>query len=176
MKCRNSPRKLPGNKVAAIGKALGITVVFADRKGVKGDDVRQGRVEFFTALKQSTIVMVTCVLNESTRNMIGEEELQLVQKDAILVNIARGGIVNEEALAKALKEKWITGAAVDVFDEEPAGFDTPLVAAARENPGLNLTLSPHVAWYASTSLERLQQIVPANIETFVAGKPQNVVI
>ena len=120
--------------------------------------------------------MVTCVLNASTRDMIGEEELQLVQKDAILVNVARGGIVNEKALVKALKNKWITGAAIDVFDEEPAGFDTPLVATVREDPSLNLTLSPHVAWYATTSIERLQQIVPANIEAFVAGNPQNVVI
>lgn len=165
-----------GNRVATIGRALGMPVIFAERKGVKENDVRPGRVEFFTALKQSTVVMITCLLNDSTRDMIGEGELQLMRKDAVLINVARGGIVNEKALAKALKERWIIGAAVDVFEEEPAGFDTPLVAAVREDPHLNLILSPHVAWYASTSLERLQVIVPANIEAFVAGKPQNVVI
>jgi lactate dehydrogenase-like 2-hydroxyacid dehydrogenase len=163
--------------VAAIGKALGMTVLCAERKGVPAADARPGRTEFTEVLQQSTVLIVTCPLNDETRNIIRVSELQSMPKGAVLINVARGGVINEDALVQALKEKWIVGAAADVFDEEPASTENNvLVRAKKENPALNLTLSPHIAWYASTSLENLQKAVLANVEAFVAGKQQNVVV
>jgi phosphoglycerate dehydrogenase-like enzyme len=106
--------------------------------------------------------------------MIGEKELGLMRKDSILINVARGGIVDEGALVKALREGWIRGAATDVFAVEPADSTTsPLITTGNTIP--NLTLSPHVAWYAGSSIENLQTTVKSNIEYFMAGDPQNVV-
>jgi phosphoglycerate dehydrogenase-like enzyme len=158
-----------GKHIEKIAKALSITVLIADRKG--SSVLRPGRTPFLDTLRNSTILMVGCPLDETTHDMIGEEELQLMKPTASLINVARGGVVNEKALVQALKDGTISSAATDVFEIEPATSENPLIA---ENPP-NLTVSPHVAWYADASLENLQRIVKGNIEGFVVGKPENTV-
>jgi glycerate dehydrogenase len=97
-----------------------------------------------------------------------------MRKTGILINVARGGIVDERALAKALRERWINGAATDVFSKEPARKgDSPLLD--NDNPIPNLIVSPHVAWYASSSIQNLKDTVKTNVEGFLSGKLQNLV-
>jgi glycerate dehydrogenase len=104
--------------------------------------------------------------------MIGLAELKHMQKSAILVNVSRGGTVDEAALAAALREHLIGAAATDVFAVEPASASSsPLLAD--DIP--NLTLSPHVAWYADSSIENLKRSIKSNIEGFVKGTPVNMV-
>jgi phosphoglycerate dehydrogenase-like enzyme len=157
-----------GKRIGDIAKALGMTVLQAERKG--SASVRAGRTDFQEMLQRSSIVVLCCPLDDSTRGMIGESELRAMGNDAILVNVSRGGVVDEVPLATALKKGWIKGAATDVFEIEPASASSPLLAEGIPN----LTLSPHVAWYAEASIENLQATVKSNVENFVAGKPDNV--
>jgi len=166
-----------GNRVANIAKALGMTVLFSDRKGLRSSSVRPGRTAFEEVLKTSSVLMITIPLLPSTRNLISTLELSLMRPDAIIVNVARGGIVDEEALVKALREGKVAGAVADVFLEEPATKEnSPLVKAASE-VGLEgkLVLSPHVAWCARSSIEKLRETVKGNVEGWVRGEPQNLV-
>ena len=98
-----------------------MTVLFAERKGVPSSSVREGRTEFTTALQTSTVVILTLPLSPSTTNLISTPELALMLPDALLINVSRGGIVDESALVEALRERKIAGAATDVYIEEPAG-------------------------------------------------------
>ncbi len=179
-----------GNRVANIFRALGSTVYFAERKG-DTPVVRPGRMSFDECLKTSTVIFLTLPLSSETINLISKREFRLMRKDVLLVNVARGGIVDEEALVAALKERRIGGAATDVFLEEPAvAENSVLVKAAREwtkeggkgendgASGLNgkLILSPHLAWYARSSIEKLRTTVAGNIEAWALGKPTNVVV
>ncbi|KAG0649179.1 Glycerate dehydrogenase [Hyphodiscus hymeniophilus] len=158
-----------GKHIERIAKALSIAVLIADRKG--STTLRPGRTSFVDTLQKSTVLMIGCPLDETSRNMIGEEELKLMQPIASLINVARGGVVNEKALVQALKQGTIANAATDVFENEPATSESPYISEAVPN----LTLSPHIAWYADSSLENLQRIVKANVEGFVIGKPENLV-
>lgn len=157
-----------------MAKALGMSVIVAERKGQVGAAVRSGRCDFEQALRKCTVLVLTCPLDDTTRGMIGDAELAMMPKSSILINVARGGVVLEQALTKALREGEIKGAATDVFEIEPADATTsPLITLDNSIP--HLTLSPHVAWYASSSIENLQVMVKSNIENFVAGHPQNVI-
>jgi phosphoglycerate dehydrogenase-like enzyme len=93
----------------------------AERKGIPTPAVRPGRTEFTTALQTSTVIILTLPLSPSTTDLISGPEFALMRPDALIINVSRGGIINEEALVTALKEKQIAGAATDVYPEEPAG-------------------------------------------------------
>jgi glycerate dehydrogenase len=161
-----------GRNIEAIAVALGMRVLIAERKGVEGISVRVNRTPFEETLKSSTVLMVGCPLDDETRNMITAIELQKMRKDSILINVARGGIVNENDLVEALNNGWIGAAATDVFGVEPATAETsPLI----RNIPKNLTLSPHTAWYADASIERLQIMIKSVVEGYVSGALQNVV-
>ncbi|KUJ17787.1 uncharacterized protein LY89DRAFT_61504 [Mollisia scopiformis] len=161
-----------GKRIEVIAKALGMSTLIADRKGVPISSVRPGRVQFSKTLKECTAIVLCCPLDASTQGMIGERELRNMDNEAILINVSRGGVVDEKALVEALQGAWIAGAATDVFATEPASVSTsPLLA--RDVP--NLTLSPHVAWYADTSIENLKTTIKSNLEAFVAGSPVNLV-
>lgn len=148
-----------------------MSVLIAERKDAPSP-TRPSRVEFYKTLEQSSVIVLCCPLNRSTQGMIGEEELKCMDGEAILINVARGGVVNETALVKALQQKWIKGAATDVFAVEPVTKATsPLLADGIPN----LTLSPHVAWYADSSIENLKRSIKENIENFVKGTPLNMV-
>lgn len=157
----------------AIGKALGMSVLIAERKSAAPDQVRAGRVPFEEVIKTCTVLMLGCPLDDESRNMISEPELRSMRSDSIVVNVARGGVMNEAGLLKALKEKWIFAAATDVFVTEPATKEG--CQLIRECPS-NLTLSPHVAWYGGTCLENFQLRTKETLESYVTGKLINSVL
>ena len=120
-------------------------------------------------LKESDIVSIHIPLNKETEGLIGEEELKLMKPTAFLINVARGGIVNEEVLAKALKERWIAGAATDVFSQEPPEPDDPLLQVE------NLILSPHMAALTKECVIRMAtQVAKGVIDVLRGNKPEHI--
>jgi len=157
-----------GSAVAAMGRAFGMQVLMAERRG---EPVRHGRTPFVEVLKRAHIVSLHCPLNADTRNLIGATELRRMKKDALLINTARGGIVNESDLADALLSGEIGGAALDVLAEEPPRSGNLLLSLSLPN----LIITPHIAWASSNSRQRLVDEIAANIQAFLDGKPRNVV-
>jgi glycerate dehydrogenase len=146
-------------------------VLIAERKGTS--EVREGRTAFEEVIKKGTIFMVVTPLDNDTRDMISTPELEAMDSTALLVCVGRGGVINEAALAEGLKAGQIAGAATDVFEHEPATKENcPLLDESIPN----LILSPHVAWYSSRTIKGTLATVKANVEGYVAGKPQNLVV
>lgn len=157
-----------GQATAQLAKALGMQVLFAERKGAA--ECRHGYVTFEEVLKRSDAITLHCPLNEETRHLIGETELKQMKPSAILINTGRGGLVDEQATVKALKNGEISGAGFDVFTQEPADESNPLIA----NMALpNLLLTPHVAWGSDTSIQKLVDILIENINAFERGDKVN---
>lgn len=159
-----------GRRIARVGEALGMGVLIAERKGTVRP--RDGRTAFDEVLSQATVVVLCLPRGPDTVDLIAEEELKAMRAPAVLINVARGGIVNEGALLEALKQGWISGAATDVFVKEPAGRgDSPLLSA--EAAGLNLVLTPHLAWFSEDTLVNLQNAVKYTVERWCAGETIN---
>jgi glycerate dehydrogenase len=127
-----------------------------------GGHTRPGRLSLAELLPRSDVLSLHCPLTPETRGLIGPAELALMRSGALLVNTARGGIVDEEALAAALRAGRIGGAALDVLSQEPPPSDHPLLAS--DIP--NLALTPHVAWASRAARQRLLDAVAGNIEDF----------
>ncbi|MCX2766610.1 D-2-hydroxyacid dehydrogenase [Pseudoalteromonas sp. B530] len=159
-----------GEAVAKVAQAFGAQVIVAERRGVT--EVRAGRMAFEEALRIADIVSIHCPLTAETENLISRAEFTLLPNHAYLINTARGGIVNEQALVDALTNKQIAGAAVDVLTQEPAQASNPLV----QYQGENLLLTPHTAWASKEAIERLVGEIAINIESFVAGTTRNRVV
>lgn len=157
-----------GNAVATLAKALGMKVLFAERKGA--DECRAGYSPFEEVLKQADVLTLHCPLAEQTQNLVGSEEFKLMKNTSILINVGRGGLVDEPALVEALHSQQIAGAGVDVFTQEPADESNPLIANAHLP---NLILTPHIAWGSDSSIQTLVNQLINNIEQFVAGTPQH---
>lgn len=160
-----------GQSVAALAKATGMEVLLAERKNVTG--IRAGRVAFSDVLERSDIITLHCPLNEDTRNLIGEKEFQAMKRDALLINTARGGLVDEAALIHALRDGVIAGAAFDVLSEEPPRKGNPLLDTLPNLP--NLLVTPHVAWASKEAMQTLADQLIDNLEAFVQGEPRNLV-
>lgn len=160
-----------GKNVEKIGRALGMNVLIAERKGAS--EIRDGRVAFDEALKTGTLFILVVPLDSSTRDMFGSTEFSQMDPTAVIINVGRGGVINETDLVTALRDGTIGGAATDVFENEPASkSNCPLL-----DPTIpNLILSPHLAWYASKTIKGSLATIKANLEAFAAGKLQNVVI
>lgn len=158
-----------GQSVARLAEAFGMKVVVADRK--EAHVVRPGRLAFADVLGQSDVLVVLCPLTPETKGMIGARELSLMRRTALLINCARGGIVDEAALAAALKRGDLAGAGVDVLEQEPPRDGSPLLDLKQDN----LIVTPHVAWVSEQSLQALAEQVVANLESFAAGAPRNLV-
>lgn len=126
-------------------------------------------VNLDTLLSESDIVTLHVPLTPSTEKMIGAKELAKMKKSAILINTARGKVVDEIALIEALKEKKIRGAGLDVFEKEPLPVNDPLTKLE------NVVLTPHIAFLTEESLEECTYVCIQNVERFIEGKPQNVV-
>lgn len=126
-------------------------------------------VDLDTLLKESDIVTLHVPLTSETEHMIGASQLEKMKPTAILINTARGKVVDEAALIEALREKTIAGAGLDVFEKEPLPMDSPLLKLD------NVLLTPHIAFLSEESLEECTYISVENIEMFVKGEPQNVV-
>ena len=158
-----------GRAVAELGRAFGMSVLVGEHRGAK--EVREGRTEFDELLRESDVVTLHAPLDAETRHLMGERELSLMKPDAILINTARGGLVDEAALAEALRAGRIAGAGVDVLSQEPPRGGNPLLAA--DIP--NLVVTPHIAWASLGAMQALADQVVDNIEAFVRGEPRNLV-
>ena len=132
---------------------------------------QDGTVDFETILRDSDVITLHAPLTPETRNMIGAAELKKMKKTAVLINTARGGLVDEAALAEALKAGTIAGAGFDVLTEEPPRNGNVLL-----DPSIpNLIVTPHVAWASREAMQILADQLVDNVEAFVGGRPQNVV-
>ncbi|KAL4867108.1 hypothetical protein BDV12DRAFT_186973 [Aspergillus spectabilis] len=160
-----------GRRIEGVCRALGMQVLIAERKGRIGMEVRSGRVEFDVAVKRATVVMVAVGKCEETVGLVGEAELRRMREETVVVNVARGGIVNERALVRALREGWIAAAATDVFDGEPPVRGESVLL--EEVP--NLTVSPHIAWFSESTTRNLQDSLVEGVEAFMGGNLTNVV-
>ncbi|ADE15868.1 D-isomer specific 2-hydroxyacid dehydrogenase NAD-binding protein [Nitrosococcus halophilus Nc 4] len=157
-----------GRAVARIATAFGMTVLVAQRPNTPNGP---GRIPLKELLPLVDILSLHCPLTSETTGLIDREELALMRSDALLINTARGGIVNEQALADALREGQLGGAGVDVLSQEPPPQDNPLLA-----PDIpNLLLTPHVAWSSREARQHLLQQVAKNIRSFLDGEPCNLV-
>jgi glycerate dehydrogenase len=157
-----------GKAMARLAKAVGMKVLISEHKKVR--DVRAGRTGFAKMLQQSDIVTLHCPLTDDTRDMFGRSEFEMMKRNALLINAARGALVQEDALLDALKNGLIAGAAVDCLREEPPRNGNPLLDLDLPN----LIVTPHVAWASDEAVQALADQVIDNIETFIAGRPQNV--
>lgn len=158
-----------GKAVANIAEAFGMKVLLAKRNI---EDARQGRVALHDLLPQVDVLSLHCPLTEETRGIIGIDELALMKKDAVLINSARGGLVDEDALLDALQTQQIGGAGLDVLAQEPPPAGYPLLKA--DFP--NLIITPHTAWASRESRQRLLDEIALNIESFKAGQIRNRVV
>lgn len=155
-----------GRAVAAVAPALGMEVLIA--VSLHGH-TQSGRLPLNELLTQADIVSVHLPLTDQTRNLIGVKELKLMKPGALLINTARGGIIDEAALANALKQNQIGGAGIDVLSEEPPVGSNPLL-----QPGLpNLIVTPHSAWASRQARQTLVNEIKLNIEAFLAGVNRN---
>lgn len=153
-----------GHGVERLARAFGMEVLISERKGA--GELREGRTPFVEVMRRADVLTLHVPLNAETRDMIGHEELLLMKQTAILINCARGGVVDEWALAGALRKGRIGGAGVDVLSTEPPGVGNPLL-----DPDLpNLIVTPHVAWAGRQAQQTLADRLVDNIEDFVNGK------
>ncbi len=158
-----------GDGVARLAEAFGMRVIRGERKGA--DTVREGYVAFPQLLREADVISLHCPLNDATRHMIGAAELTAMKPGALLINTARGGLVDEAALAEALRHRQIGGAGFDVLSEEPPR-DNPLLAHDLLDAG-NFILTPHVAWSSREAMQALADQLIGNIEAFAAGEARN---
>lgn len=157
-----------GRAAAARAAALGMEVLVAERRG---RPPRPGRVSFEEALARADVLSLHCPLDDETRGLLSLAELRLMKDTALLINTARGGIVDEADLAEALRRGIIAGAGVDTLGREPPPVDHPLLAA--DIP--NLLVTPHNAWASRTARQAAADQIAALIRAFAAGSPANVV-
>jgi glycerate dehydrogenase len=145
-------------------------VLFAEHKGAQV--LREGYAPFEQVLRESDVISLHCPLNDQTRGLIGEPELATMKRDAVLINTARGGLVDEPALARALREGRLGGAGFDVLSKEPPREGNLLLA-----PELldlpTFVLTPHVAWASAKAMQALADQLIGNIEAFARGEPVN---
>jgi glycerate dehydrogenase len=158
-----------GQSVAGIAQAFGMKILVAQRPG---GAAQADRVPLDTLLPQVDILSLHCPLTPATQGLIGARELALMKHDAVLINTARGGIVDEQALVETLRAGHLGGAGVDVLTEEPPVNGNPLLAA--DIP--NLIVTPHSAWASRETRQRVVHEVVANIRAFLHGAPRSLVV
>lgn len=161
-----------GQKVAQIAEAFGCRILCYSASGTKYDFPEQKweQADFDTLLKESDIISVHAPLNRYTENLIDLDAFRKMKNTAVLVNVARGPIVNEEDLYTALVENEIEGAALDVLKEEPMAPDNPLL---KIQDSKKLIITPHMAWAPVETRTRCRDEVVENIKAFLAGKDRN---
>jgi glycerate dehydrogenase len=158
-----------GQSTAAIGRAFGMRVLFADHAPPKMEGVTFTPHE--QVLAESDVISLHCPLLPSTRNLIDLSALRKMKRNALLINTARGGLVDEAALIQALDEGLIAGAGFDVLTVEPPRNGHPLLDVRRPN----FILTPHIAWASDGAMQFLADQLIDNIERWDAGRPQHLV-
>ena len=157
-----------GKKVAKIASSLGCDILLYKR--TKVDDYPC--VDLNTLLDKSDIISIHCPLNDNTRNLIDSSSISKMKKDVIIINVARGGIWDEEAIADAIIKSRIGGIGCDVFTKEPFDINHPFSKIYDYD---NVILTPHMAWGSYESRKRCFDIILSNIESFLSGNTKNVV-
>lgn len=159
-----------GAGVERLAQAFGMQVLIAERKGAA--EIRPGRVAFDEVLARADQISLHTPLTEDTRGLIGAREFGLMKRSAMLINTARGGVVDEAALVSALKTRRIAGAGFDVLSLEPPSQGNPLLDLNLPN----FLLTPHVAWSSREAMQALADQLIDNIEAFVRGEERNRVV
>lgn len=159
-----------GKGVEKVARAFGMKVLVSQslqKKSAKTDE----RVPLNKLLREADIVSLHCPLAPETENIISTNELKIMKSSALLINTARGGIVDEAALLEALQQKQIAGVGIDVLANEPPKKENKLLMCELDN----LIITPHIAWASVASRQRLLDGVVENIDAFLNGKPHNIV-
>ena len=157
-----------GRQVAKIARAFGMRVLVCNRRSVEDPEVEQVSKE--TLLEEADVVTLHCPLNEDSKGMMDRAAFAKMKRGAVLINTARGPLVEEEALRDALLSGHLLGAGVDVLCKEPMTPDCPLLGLS------NCYITPHIAWAGEETRRRLMKIVEENIRAFLKGNPQNTVM
>lgn len=160
-----------GRKVAEIAKVFGCRVIFYSASG-RNDTTDFEKVDFDTLLSESDVLSLHCPLTDRTQNIINAEALAKMKKTAILLNVARGPVVDEQALYDALTTGQIAAAGLDVLVKEPITADNPL---ARIKDSTKLLITPHMAWASREARIRCAREVYLNIKSFLAGEKRNII-
>jgi glycerate dehydrogenase len=161
-----------GRKVAEIAKVFGCRVIYYSASGNNNSSDFE-RVDFDTLLAESDILSLHCPLTDRTQNIINAEALNKMKKTAILINVARGPVVDEQALYDALVEGKIAAAGLDVLCKEPIAADNPL---GKIKDSTKLLITPHMAWGSHEARERCAREVYENIKSFIKGEARNVIV
>ena len=158
-----------GRRVAEVAESFGCDVIYYSTSGVERPE-KYPRYPLDELLKTSDIVSIHAPLNEKTKNLITINELQLMKENAILLNLGRGGIVNEKDLAIALDSDMIGGAGLDVLEKEPIDPENPLLKIKNKE---KLLITPHIAWTSIEARKRLVNEIVENIRAFLNGEIRN---
>jgi glycerate dehydrogenase len=158
-----------GQATARIARGFNMKVLFADHAPPKAADIEYTSLQ--KLLEVSDVISLHCPLTPQTQGLIGEPELRSMKKNALLINTSRGGLVDELALAHALRQDWIAGAGFDVLSSEPPRHGNPLLDA--DVP--NFILTPHVAWASDQAMQKLADQLIDNVEAWQQERPQNLV-
>lgn len=160
-----------GQAVGQIGRALGMRVLYSAHKGRK--DMGALYTPFETVLAESDVISLHCPLTEQTHHLLGAAEFAAMSRRPLLINTARGGLIDDHALAAALRGGQISGAGLDVTVPEPPPADHPLMGLL-DLP--NFILTPHVGWASQEAIQALADQLMGNVEAFVAGNPRNALV
>jgi len=160
-----------GRGVAKAASILGMETLICESFNPDKPDDSLDRVGFDELLRESDVVSLHCPLTKETDGIFNDDAFEKMKSSAILINTARGRLVNDQALIKAIENKSIAGAAIDVLDQEPPESDHPLM----QKDYKNLIITPHIAWAARESRQRALDQIADNVEAFLKGKPTNVV-
>ncbi|MBX9792851.1 MAG: D-2-hydroxyacid dehydrogenase [Burkholderiaceae bacterium] len=158
-----------GQGTATLARAFGMRVLYAEITPGKASGAQHTPTD--RVLAESDVISLHCPLTPATRHLIGAEQLRRMKRSAILINTARGGLVDEHALVTALTEGWIAGAGFDVLTTEPPRNGNPLLDLRLPN----FILTPHVAWASGAAMQILADQLIDNVELFVEGTPQHLV-
>jgi glycerate dehydrogenase len=159
-----------GKGVANIARAFGMEVIISARPGTEAID--DGRVTFDELLQRSDVVSLHCPLTDATAGLFGKDEFRKMKSDAILINTARGGLIDSAALVVALQSGEIGAAAVDVLPKEPPVDGDPLL----DYDGPNLMVTPHIAWGSNEARQAAIGELVANVAAFLEGSERNRVV
>ncbi len=160
-----------GHKVASLAQAFGCRVIFYSASG-KSTCTEYERVEFDTLLQESDILSLHCPLSDRTKGLINKEAFEKMKETAILINVARGPVVDTQALYEALINNRIAAAGLDVLEKEPMASDNPLI---KIQDSTKLIITPHMSWASIESRNCLLGEVVKNIESFLDRENRNVV-
>ena len=160
-----------GSRVAGIAKAFGCRVIFYSASG-KSTCTTYEQVDKDTLLAQSDFLSLHCPLSERTRNLIDKDALRKMKRTAILLNVARGAVINNADLYWALQNEEIAAAGLDVLEKEPIASDNLLGRIKDSN---RLLITPHMAWASCEARERIVQEVFLNIEAYLRGEERNII-